>query len=46
MAKETVCAMGLNILPSTPTNARIGKYTIKIMISPKAAEFLILEADS
>ena len=45
MASITVCAMGLNIFPSIPTKARIGMYTIRIMISPKAAELLIfLEA--
>ena len=43
IAKETVCAIGPNILPSIPTNAKIGKYTIKMMISPKAALVLILE---
>ena len=45
MAKPTVFAIGVNILPSTPTNVRIGMYTIKIMISPNAALFLILEAE-
>ena len=46
MANPTVLAIGVNILPSTPTNVRIGMYTIKIMISPNAALFLILEADT
>src|SRR5687767_11074973 len=46
MAKATVCAIGLNIFPSTPTSARMGRYTIRIMISPNAAEFLIFDEDS
>ena len=46
IAKLTVWAMGLNILPSMPTSANIGRYTIRIMISPNAAEVLILDADS
>ena len=44
MANITVCAIGLNILPSMPTKAKIGMYTIKMMISPKAAELLIFIA--
>ena len=46
MAKPTVCAIGRNILPSTPTRVRIGIYTIRMMISPKAALVRILEADT
>ena len=45
MAKPTVIAIGLNILPSMPIKVRIGIYTIKIIISPKVALLLILEAD-
>ena len=45
IAKPTVLAIGVNIFPSTPTKARIGKYTIKIMISPKAALLLIFDAE-
>jgi hypothetical protein len=44
-AKPTVIAIGLNIFPSVPTNAKIGMYTIKIMISPNAALLRIFEAD-
>ncbi|MNR54075.1 hypothetical protein D3C85_1741990 [compost metagenome] len=43
IAKETVCAIGPNIFPSIPTKARIGKYTIRMIISPNAALLLILE---
>jgi DNA helicase-2/ATP-dependent DNA helicase PcrA len=32
MAKLTVCAIGPNIFPSVPTNAKIGKYTIRMII--------------
>ncbi len=38
----TVWAIGRNILPSMPTSARMGMYTIRMMISPKAAELRIL----
>ena len=40
MANETVCAIGPNIFPSIPTKAKIGRYTIKIIISPKAVEMI------
>ena len=46
MANETVFAIGVNIFPSTPVNVRIGIYTMRIMICPKAAEFIIFSADS
>src|SRR5690606_13719146 len=43
-AKLKVNAIGLNILPSTPLNDKIGMNTIKIMSCPNMAEFIILEA--
>ena len=42
MANETVCAIGVKVLPSIPVKVHKGRYTIRIMISPKAAEVLIL----
>ena len=42
-AKITVCAIGLNILPSIPVNERIGIKTIKIINCPKMAEFIIFD---
>ena len=45
MAKNTVRAIGRNILPSMPTKVIKGTYTIIIMISPKAALCLIREAE-
>ena len=38
IAKLTVWAMGRNIFPSMPPSAIIGKYTIKMIITPKAAD--------
>ena len=46
IAKITVCAMGLNILPSMPTSAKIGRYTTRMMICPKTALLLNFDADS
>ncbi|MNS72844.1 hypothetical protein D3C72_1062640 [compost metagenome] len=46
MAKPTVCAIGRNILPSTPTNVRMGMYTIRMMISPNAALVRMREAET
>ena len=41
-AKENDSAIGRNILPSTPESERIGMNTIKIMICPKMADFIII----
>ena len=41
MANPTVSAIGRNIFPSTPCKERMGKYTIRMMICPKAAELII-----
>tara|TARA_R110002072_G_scaffold236598_1_gene394162 strand:+ start:29 stop:217 length:189 start_codon:yes stop_codon:yes gene_type:complete len=43
-AKLKVSAMGLNILPSTPLNDRIGMKTIRMMSWPNMAEFIIFKA--
>ncbi len=43
-AKATVCAIGLNIFPSMPSSVKIGKYTIRMMICPNTALFIILPA--
>ena len=45
-AKATVCAIGLNILPSIPCKVNIGRYTIRIMICPKTALFIIFPAEN
>ena len=45
IAKATVVPW-FNIFPSIPTNASIGRYTIRIIYSPKAADVLIFDADS
>ncbi len=42
-AKLKVCAIGINILPSTPLRERIGIKTIRIINCPKMAEFIIFE---
>ena len=44
-AKATVCAIGLNIFPSIPSRVKIGRYTMRIIICPKTALFIILLAD-
>ena len=43
-AKLKVSAIGLNILPSTPSKVKIGIKIIKMMNCPKMAEFIIFEA--
>ena len=45
MAKNIVIAMGRNILPSIPARVMSGTYTIIIIISPKAAEWRIFDAE-
>ncbi len=45
MAKNTVSAMGRNILPSIPTRVISGIYTIMMMISPKAALCLMRDVE-
>ena len=45
-ANDTTCAIGRNILPSIPTSAMMGIYTIRMMICPKVAELIIRLADS
>ena len=37
-AKLTVCAMGRNILPSIPVKAKIGMYTMRMIVTPKTAD--------
>ena len=46
IAKQKDRAIGLNIFPSTPVRERIGIKTIRIIICPNIADFIILEAPS
>ena len=41
-ANPKAIAIGLNILPSTPCNEKIGTKTIRIIACPKKAERIIL----